>query len=93
MGCEDGLKAININTHKVIWDYDCNNVASAPFFYEDTIYFGSDDGHLYGLDEDGKVQFNKKLDGEIKSSPVIVDDTIYVGSTNAKFYSIDTDKS
>ena len=93
VGCEDGLKAININTHKVIWDYDCNNVASAPFFYEDTIYFGSDDGHLYGLDEDGKVQFNKKLDGEIKSSPVIVDDTIYVGSTNAKFYSIDTDKS
>ena len=93
IGCEDGLKAININTHKIIWEYDAGNVDSTPFYYEDVIYFGSDDGHLYGLNEDGKVKFNKKLDGELKSSPAIVNDTIYIGSTNAKLYSIDLDKS
>ena len=93
VGCEDGLKAIDINSHKVKWDYDTDNVASTPFFYEDVVYFGCDNGHLYGLNDDGKVEFNKKLDGELKSSPVIVDDTIYIGSTNAKMYSIDTDKS
>lgn len=92
IGCEDGLKAVNINSHKVIWDYDCDNVASTPVYYEDVIYFGSDDGHLYGLDEDGKVQFNKNLGSDIKSSPIVVDDNIYVGSTNAKMYSIGTDK-
>ncbi len=93
IGCEDGLKAVNINTHKVIWDYDCDNVASTPFYYKDVIYFGSDDGHLYGLNDDGKVEFNKKLDGELKSSPAVVDDTIYIGSTNGKIYSIGTDKN
>jgi outer membrane protein assembly factor BamB len=93
VGCEDGLKAININSHEIVWDYDCGNVASTPFYYNDVIYFGSDDGHLYGLDKDGKVEFNKKLDGELKSSPVVIDDAIYIGSTNTKFYSIDTDKS
>ncbi|WP_458455078.1 outer membrane protein assembly factor BamB family protein [Methanobrevibacter sp.] len=93
VGCEDGLKAVNINSHKVVWDYDCDNVASAPFYYNDIIYFGSDDGHLYGVDEDGKVKFDKKLGGELKTSPIVVDDTIYIGSTNSKLYSIDTDES
>ena len=93
VGCEDGLKAVNINSHEIIWDYDCANVASTPFYYEDVIYFGSDDGHLYGLDTDGKVKLDKKLDGELKSSPVIVDDTVYIGSTNSKLYSIGTDKN
>ena len=83
IGCDDGLKAVNIDSHKIIWDYDCSNVESTPFYYKDVIYFGSDDGHLYGLNDDGKVEFNKKLDGELKSSPVIVDDTIYIGSTNS----------
>ena len=93
IGCEDGLKAININSHKVIWEYDCDSVESTPFFYNDVVYFGSDDGHLYGLDkEDGKKVFDKKLDGELKSSPIAVDDSIYIGSTNAKLYSIGTDK-
>ena len=93
IGCEDGLKAITINSHKVTWDYDCDNVASTPFYYKDVIYFGSDNGHLYGLNDDGKVEFNKKLDGELKTSPIVVDDTIYIASTDAKIYSIDTDKS
>ncbi len=93
IGCEDGLKAININSHKVSWDYDCDNVESTPFYYKDVIYFGSDDGHLYGLDEDGKVKINKKLDDEIKVSPVVVDDNVYIGSTDGKMYSIGTDKS
>ena len=93
IGCEDGLKAININSHKVVWDYDCSNVQSTPFFYEDIIYFGCDDGHLYGLDkQDGSVELNKKLDGELKASPIVVDDSIYIGSTNGRLYSVDTDK-
>ena len=93
VGCEDGLNAVNINTHKVVWDYECDNVASTPFFHDDIVYFGSDDGHLYGLNTDGKVKFDKKLGDEVKSSPIVVDDTIYVGSTNSKFYSLDTDES
>ena len=93
VGCEDGLKAVNINTHKVVWDYECDNVASTPFFHDDIVYFGSDDGDLYGLNTDGKVKFDKKLGDEVRSSPIVVDDTIYVGSTNSKFYSLDTDES
>lgn len=92
IGCEDGLKAININSHKVVWDYDAGNVESTPFFYDDVIYFGSDDGHLYGVDTDGKVKFNKKLGDELKSSPIVVSDNIYIGSSNGNLYSIGTDK-
>lgn len=82
VGCEDGLKIVNINSHKVVEEYDCDNVASTPFFYNDVVYFGSDDGHLYGVNDDGKKEFDKKLDGELKTSPIVVDDTIYIGSTN-----------
>ena len=93
IGTEDGIKAINTNTHEVIWDYDCDDVESTPVVYKDVVYFGSNDGHLYGLDEDdGKVVLNKKLDGELKSSPIVVDKNIYIGSTNGKLYSIGTDK-
>ena len=93
IGTDDGLKAVYIISHKIAWDYDCGNVESTPFLYEDVVYFGSDDGHLYGLDaSNGKVVLNKKLDGELKSSPIVVDDSIYIGSTNGKFYSIGTDK-
>lgn len=93
IGSEDGLIAVNTNSHKIIWDYDCDEVVSTPCYYDDIIYFGSDDGHLYGVNEDGKVKFNKKLDGELRTSPIAVDHTIYIGSTNGKMYSIDTDKS
>lgn len=93
IGTEDGLKAININNHEIVWEYDCDSVESTPFFYDDVVYFGSDDGHLYGLDKsNGKVILNKKLDGELKSSPIVVSDSIYIGSTNGKLYSIGTDK-
>ena len=93
IGTEDGLKAININNHEIVWEYDCDSVESTPFFYDDVVYFGSDDGHLYGLNKsNGKVILNKKLDGELKSSPVVVSDSIYIGSTNGKLYSIGTDK-
>ena len=93
VGCEDGLKAVNINSHNVKWEYKCNNVESSPFLIDDVVYFGCDDGHLYGLDKDnGKVELNKKLDGKLKSSPIVVNDSIYLGSTNGKFYSIGTDK-
>lgn len=92
IGCEDGLKAVNIDSHRIVWDYDCDNVASTPFYYDDVIYFGSDDGHLYGLNKDGDAVFNKKLGDELKSSPIVVDNDIYIGSTNGKLYSISTDK-
>ena len=92
IGCEDGLKAVNINNHEIIWDWDVSDVTTATF-YEDIIYFGSSDGHLYGLNKDGELKFNKKLDGELKTAPTIVNDTIYIGSTNTKLYSIDIDKS
>ena len=93
IGTEDGLKAIDINSHKVVWEYDCDSVESTPMIYNDVVYFGSDDGHLYGLNKtNGKVILNKKLDGELKSSPIVVSDSIYIGSTNGKLYSIGTDK-
>lgn len=91
IGCEDGLKAVNISEHEIAWDYDCGSVQSAPFFFDDVVYFASDDGHVYGLDNDnGSEILNKKLGGEFKSSPIVVNDTLYVGSTNGKMYSIDT---
>lgn len=92
IGCEDGLKAIDINDHEIEWKYDCDCVESTPFFHDDVIYFGSDDGHLYGLNKDkGEKVLDVKLDGELKSSPVVVNDTVYIGSTNAKLYSVGTD--
>ena len=92
IGCEDGLNAINISNHDIVWEYDCGSVESTPFFCDDVIYFGSNDGHLYALNENNsEVVMNEKLGGEIKSSPLVVNDSVYAASTDSKLYCLGTD--
>lgn len=56
-----------------------------------TIYFGSDDNHIYALNPDGSEKWRFKMNGvdDMDSSPAIGEDgTIYVGSRDGNLYAI-----
>ena len=93
IGSEDSFSAIDVDSHKVIWEYSTSApISSSAYIYEDVVYVGCDDGHLYGFDNDtGDVKFDVDLDGKLKSSPVVVNDTVYIGSSNGKLYAVGVD--
>ena len=93
IGSEDSFSAIDVDSHKVIWEYSTSApISSSAYIYEDVVYVGCDDGHLYGFDNDtGDVKFDVDLDGKLKSSPVAVNDTVYIGSSNGKLYAVGVD--
>jgi outer membrane protein assembly factor BamB len=56
---------------------------------DDTVYFGSDDGHLYALDAaTGAESWSHRLGGEV-ASPAVSDGLVYVGGGES-VYSITT---
>ena len=91
IGSAESFSAIDINTHEIIWEYTSSApISSAAYYYEDTVYVGCDDGHLYGFDNDtGDVEFDVDLDGKLQSSPIVLNDTAYIGSSNGKLYAVD----
>lgn len=84
------IYAINKNTHKISWSKDISGIESTPSVVDGKIYFGSNNGHVYGLNnETGDETLKVELKGEIKSSPLVVNNTIYIGSTDNKIYALD----
>ena len=64
-----------------------------PIIYDDTIYFGSDDGNFYALDiESGYMRWVFKTDGPINSVPTADEDFIYFGSNDGYFYCVTRDE-
>ncbi len=90
-GTDDGVFfAVDGNQRRVLWNFTVKqpqdgrnaDIVSSPAIANDgTIYFGSYNGYLYSLDEDGNLLWEEWLGQEgIISSPSIANDgTIYVG--------------
>lgn len=59
-GASDSVTAINTDTGKERWQYFASGpVRFAPVVWQDKLYFGSDDGHVYCLDAaSGELQWN-----------------------------------
>lgn len=55
-----------------------------------TLYFGSDDGQLYGIDADtGAVHACVDVGGAVWSTPLLVDKTLYVATMGGELWAID----
>ena len=91
IGSEESFSAVNVDNHKVIWEHSTSSpISSTAYLYENIVYVGCDDGHLYGFDnETGDIKFDVNLDGKLQSSPFVINDTAYIGSSNGKLYSVD----
>ncbi len=69
---------------------------SAPLFYNDRLFFGSDSGNFYCLNAlDGSIIWEYRIffgsKGKlIMSSPCIYKDTIYFGAYDGNFYALDS---
>jgi outer membrane protein assembly factor BamB len=55
------------------------------------LYFGSDDGQLYGVDaETGDARVCRDMGGAIWSTPLLIEETLYVATMDGRLWAIDT---
>jgi outer membrane protein assembly factor BamB len=77
--------------------YDRTSITSSPAVSEDGVFFGSRDGHLYGVDRRSGARlwrFGHKVDfvpgspevGWVVGSPAVLGGTVLVGSSDGKFF-------
>ncbi len=57
-----------------------------------TVYFGSDDEHLYAVDiQTGQEKWRFKTDGEVNVPSAVADGTVFFGSNDDYLYAVDTE--
>ena len=73
----------------LLWSYQTGNVINSSPSVDETgvIYFGSEDGKIYALNNDGSLKWNYATGSGISSSPLVATlNRLYVGSKNGKIY-------
>ena len=84
------LSAIDTHNGNVKWTFETEGeIWSSPSFNGDQVFVGSDDGFLYCLNLDGKLQWKTKLNGKVRSSsPCLSDDNklLFIGTHNGGIY-------
>lgn len=78
-------------TNSLHWIFKTNgSIYTSPAIGVDgTIYEGSDDNNLYGVDPDGNLKWKFETELAVISSPAIgADRTIYVGSYDGNLYAL-----
>jgi outer membrane protein assembly factor BamB len=88
LGIGKNVISLDITTQQVQWTFNTDNiVVSSPAIVDTAIYFGGEDGHLYGLDRATGVKlWDSTLGGVITSSPAIADGMLYIGCDDGKLY-------
>jgi outer membrane protein assembly factor BamB len=85
------LLAIDSSSGNLIWTFEAlGEIWSSPSSNSESIFVGCDDGFLYCLNLDGKLQWKTKLNGKIRSSPSLSEDNlIFIGTQNGSIYCLD----
>ena len=75
----------------VKWSFPTGDrIVSSPVHADGTIYFGSDDGHLYAVSAaDGRERWRRKTGGPVASTPAIARGIVYFSSYDGKVYALD----
>jgi len=75
---------------KLVWKYSApDKTYSSPVVANGTIYLGSNDKHLYAIDQNtGQMKWSFKTGGNIESTPAISNGIVYVGSWDKTLYAI-----
>jgi outer membrane protein assembly factor BamB len=80
----DGMTPLD-TVHDDPWDF----FLSSPVVSNGTVFFGTGEGTLYGLDvATGAVRWAVETDDTIHSSPAVVDGVVYVGNMESRLYAV-----
>lgn len=83
------LHAVDAATGKAIWTFQTEGeIKSSPNVYEDRIYFGSYDEHLYCLSLSGTLVWKFLTGGPVHSTPAAAGGMVYVSGCDAIFRAI-----
>ena len=67
-----------------------DRIVSSPVHDRGTIYFGSDDGHLYAVSADeGRERWRRRTSGPVASTPAIAGGVVYFTSYDGRLYALD----
>lgn len=77
--------------HRLRWKFHTEgDVLSSPAVFAGVVYFGSNDGNLYAVDEKtGAKKWAFTAHGRIPSSPAVANGMVYFGSYDGFFYAVD----
>lgn len=65
-------------------------IVSSPVWAAGTLYFGSDDGHVYALDAaSGRQRWAWRTDGPVASTPAVHDGRVHVLSYDGRLHTLD----
>lgn len=86
-----GVTAYRFKTGELIWHFKVDKgVESSPAFYEERLYFGANDGHLYAVDaKDGTLLWQFYSGAEILSSPIAEGGMVFFSASNDILYALD----
>lgn len=76
--------------HGVKWKFKTEGrIRSSPVFYDQAVYFGSEDHHLYSVNtEAGTLNWKFPTQGVVISSPAIMNGIVYFLSGDGTFYAL-----
>jgi len=74
---------------KPLWTFPGDFSNSSPTIAGNTIYIGSNDGHLYAIDaQHGNKLWAYNANSPIASSPAVVEGTVYFGTEDGFFHAV-----
>jgi outer membrane protein assembly factor BamB len=94
IGSDDhNVYAIDAGTGRAAWHYATGGkVRSGPQLgsqlYSGYLYVGSEDGYLYGLGTDGRLQWRFRAGGPVTGGPLYGLNGVYVGDANGHVFSM-----
>jgi outer membrane protein assembly factor BamB len=73
------------------WKYPAGQpVNTSPVLGNGLIFFGCDDGAVYGINaQTGKLHWRFKTGAKVVGSPVYHEGVVYIGSCDGKVYALD----
>lgn len=76
--------------HRVRWTFTTGDrIVSSPVYADGTLFFGGDDGSIYGVDAaTGHELWRHATGGPVAGSPAVAAGTLYVMSYDGKFYAL-----
>ena len=89
-GCNDHyLYAVDAESGRELWKFRAEDLVYSPIVYENRIFVGSTDRHLYCLTLDGKLVWKFRTDGVVRSRPAAINGVVYFGSMDHHVYALD----
>lgn len=93
---DNNLYQLSPATGSIIWKYSTGGwIRSTPLLYNGYLYFGSNDGYFYKLNENGELQWEKYLGTPVATKPargiVGEKEAIYASGTDGKLYALSVD--